>query len=89
MSRVVIKYRGVQRSVHPGRVFSLAGFGADASNWHRARSFSRAQAKAFLLDESADDGFGAMEDRRRRGLEAVHALGSGADKAAWLRLLEL
>ena len=89
VSRVVLKYRGHARSVHPGRALSLAGFGADAANWQRARSFSRAEGKAFLLDEKADDGFGAVEERRQRGLEAVNALGSGADKAAWLRLLEL
>ena len=85
----MLKYLGHARSVHPGRALSLAGFGADAANWQRARSLSRAEGKAFLLDETVDDGFGAVEERRQRGLEAVNALGSGSDKAAWLRLLEL
>ena len=89
VSRVVLKYRGHARSVHPGRALSLAGFGLDASNWQRARSFSRAEGKAFLLDETADDGLAADEDRLRRGLEADNALGSGSDKAPWMRLMEL
>ena len=83
--------RGHKLSIRPSRMLSLGGYGADATNWNRAKSLrklGRHAARDWLTNDSESDGMEIYKDRRDRGLDLVNRLGGG-EKSVWLELCKV
>jgi len=92
LSKTCYKVARHPRSVRPGRVLSLGGYGPDSANWKRAKAFrqkNRRAAREWLTSEDdQSDGLEMYEERRRAALLIVDRLGGG-QKARWLALAEV
>ena len=85
LARGCYKLPGHPKSIHPGRVFSLAGLGVDATNWEHAKLLRRERrAKEWLKDlkgEGTPSGMEVYEEKRQAILDAIEKLNG---KASWI-----